>query len=220
MAQSKALIWDNVGEKFYEAGVDQGVLYPDVDSDGNYINGVAWNGLSAVNESPSGGEANDIYADNIKYLSLMGAEDFGFTIEAYTYPKEFEECDGSASIADGLNIGQQTRKPFGFCYRTKIGNDVDGEGHGYKLHLVYGCKAQPSSRDYGTINDSPEAITFSWEIDTTPVPVSGYKPTAVMTIDSTKVNPEKLATFLKILYGDTEAPKMLLPNAVLNHFAA
>lgn len=219
MADTYAIVWDEAGKKEYEAGVDHGVLYP-IDASGEYTPGVAWNGLSAVNESPSGGEANDIYADNIKYLSLMAAEDFGFTIEAYTYPEEFEECDGSASVATGINIGQQARKPFGFCYRTNKGNDTEGESYGYKLHLVYGCKAQPSERDYGTINDSPEAITFSWEVDTTPINVDGHKPTAILTIDSTKADKAKLAAFEKILYGSENTPaKMPKPDEVIAHFA-
>lgn len=194
------LVWDQTGERYYETGVDHGVLYP-MQTGGLYNKGVAWNGLSAVNESPSGAEASPIYADNIKYLNLISTEEFGGTIEAYTYPEEFAECDGSATLAPGVYIGQQSRKTFGLSYRTQIGNDVDGQDHGYKLHLVYGCLASPSEKGYSTINDSPEAITFSWEFSTTPVNVAGYKPTALITIDSTKVNPTKLAELEEILYG-------------------
>ena len=170
------IIWDQTGERLYETGVNHGVLY--IPTDGVYSKGVAWNGLTAVTESPSGAEATPLYADDIKYLNLVSAEDFGCTIEAYTYPKEFAECDGSASIAKGVKIGQQTRKVFGLSYRTVVGNDVDSNGHGYKLHLIYGCLASPSEKSYSTINDSPEAITFSWEVTSTPVNVSGFKPTA------------------------------------------
>lgn len=194
------LVWDQTGERYYETGVDHGVLYP-MQTGGLYNKGVAWNGLSAVNESPSGAEASPIYADNIKYLNLISTEEFNGTIEAYTYPEEFAECDGSATLAPGVYIGQQSRKTFGLSYRTQIGNDVDGQDHGYKLHLVYGCLASPSEKGYSTINDSPEAITFSWEFSTTPVNVAGYKPTALITIDSTKVNPTKLAELEEILYG-------------------
>lgn len=194
------LVWDKTGERFYETGVDRGVLYP-VETGGKYGAGVAWNGLTAVTESPSGAEATAIYADNIKYLSLTSAEEFGATIEAYTYPPEFEQCDGSASIATGVVIGQQSRKSFGLCYRTVMGNDVDGNDHGYKIHIIYGAMASPSEKSYATINDSPEAITFSWEVTTTPVNVSGFKPTACITIDSTKANPTDLASLEEILYG-------------------
>lgn len=195
----KRLVWDQTGERFYETGVDRGVLYPQVS--GAYPRGVAWNGLTAVTESPSGAEASPIYADNIKYLSLMSAEEFAATIEAYTYPVEFAECDGAASIATGVNIGQQTRKPFGLCYRTIKGNDVDANEHGYILHIIYGCLASPSEKGYQTVNDNPEAITFSWEVSTTPVSVTGFKPTASLTIDSTKADPTKLAALETILYG-------------------
>lgn len=195
------LVWDKTGERLYETGVKQGVLYP-MDANGAYPKGVAWNGLTNVTESPSGAEATALYADDIKYLNLMSNEEFGGTIEAYTYPDEFAECDGSASIATGVYIGQQARKTFGFCYRTTIGNDVESNAHGYKLHLVYGALASPSEKAYATINDSPEAITFSWEFSTTPVNVTGFKPTACLTIDSTKVDAEKLAALEKILYGD------------------
>ena len=210
------LVWDKTGERLYETGVDHGVLYP-VQSGGVYSKGVAWNGLISVTESPSGAEATPIYADNIKYLNLMSTEEFGATVEAYMYPDEFAECDGSAEIAKGVNIGQQNRKTFGLCYRTVIGNDVDSNSHGYKLHIIYGALAAPSEKGYQTINDSPEAITFSWELSTTPVNVEGFKPTASLTIDSTKADPSKLAALEKILYGDanpeTEA-RLPLPDEI------
>lgn len=195
------ITWDNTGERYYETGVKQGVLYP-LQASGKYDKGVAWNGLTAVTESPSGAEATPLYADDIKYLNLMSNEEFGCTIEAYTYPDEFAECDGSAALAAGVMIGQQKRKTFGLCYRTALGNDVDGSDYGYKLHLVYGCLAAPSEKAYATINDSPEAITFSWEVSTTPVNVTGFKPTSQITIDSTKVTKkEKLTALEDILYG-------------------
>ena len=195
------LVWDQTGERYYETGVKMGVLYPQSAS-GTYRKGVAWNGLTAVTESPSGAEATPLYADDIKYLNLYSAEEFGATIEAYTYPDEFAECDGSAEVAAGVTIGQQNRKAFGLCYRTTIGNDTDGNNHGYKLHIIYGAMASPSEKAYATINDSPEAITFSWEVTTTPVSVSGFKPTASVTIDSTKVDGAKLKQLEAILYGD------------------
>ena len=209
------IIWDNTGERTYETGVDHGVLYP-IQEGGLYTKGVAWNGLTAVTESPSGAEATPLYADNIKYLNLLSAEDFGCTIEAYTYPDEFAECDGSAEIATGVYAGQQARKVFGLCYRTILGNDTDSNAHGYKLHLIYGCLASPSEKSYSTVNDSPEAITFSWEVKSTPVNVSGFKPTAVLTIDSTKVEPSKLAKLEEALYGSesTEA-KLPTPDEVV-----
>lgn len=216
------LVWDQTGERLYETGVDRGVLYL-LDSSNKYSTGVAWNGLTAVTESPSGAEATDLYADNIKYLSMRSAETFGATIEAYTYPDEFGECDGSAEIATGVIIGQQSRKTFGLCYRTVIGNDVNGNDHGYKLHLIYGATASPSEKGYATINDSPEAITFSWEVSTTPVNVEGFKPTACLTIDSTKANATDLASLEEILYGkDAGAegtpaavePRLPLPDEV------
>lgn len=209
------IIWDNAGERTYETGVDHGVLYP-IQEGGLYNKGVAWNGLTAITESPSGAEATPLYADNIKYLNLLSAEDFGCTIEAYTYPDEFAECDGSAEIATGVYAGQQARKVFGLCYRTVLGNDTDSNAHGYKLHLIYGCLASPSEKSYSTVNDSPEAITFSWEVKSTPVNVSGFKPTAVLTIDSTKVNAEKLAKLEEALYGSesTEA-KLPTPDEVV-----
>ena len=209
------LIWDNTGERLYETGVDHGVLYP-IQEGGQYTKGVVWNGLTAITESPSGAEATPLYADNIKYLNLVSAEDFGCTIEAYMYPDEFAECDGSAEIATGVYAGQQDRKVFGLCYRTILGNDTDSNGHGYKLHLIYGCLASPSEKSYSTVNDSPEANTFSWEVKSTPVNVSGFKPTASLTIDSTKVNAEKLANLEKVLYGSesTEA-KLPTPDEVI-----
>lgn len=203
------LTWDNVGERFYETGVDRGVLYPQKDG-GTYNNGVAWSGLISVEEAPSGAEATPLYADNIKYLNLISNEDFAYTINAYTYPDEFAECDGSAALATGVQIGQQTRKQFGFSYRTKLGNDTDGNDHGYKIHLVYGCLAAPSSKTNSTINDSPEAAEMSWEVSTTPVTVDGFKPTAHIVIDSTKANSEKLAALEKKLYGD-ESNEASLP---------
>lgn len=192
--------WDETGKRFYETGVDHAVLYP-IDSEGTYSSGVAWNGITAITESPSGAEANPLYADNIKYLNLIAAEDFGATIEAYTYPDEWAVCDGSAEIAPGIMAGQQSRKTFGLCHRTKVGNDIDGQEHGYKLHLIYGALASPSERGYQTINDSPEAITFSWSVTTTPVAVPGFKPTAIITVDSTKTDASKLAELEDILYG-------------------
>lgn len=207
------LVWDKTGERFYETGVKQGVLY--VQEAGAYPKGVAWNGLTAVTESPSGAEATALYADDIKYLNLMSAEEFGATIEAYTYPEEFEVCDGSASIATGVSIGQQKRCAFGLCYRTALGNDTDGSDYGYKLHLIYGAMAAPSEKAYATINDSPEAITFSWELTTTPVSVTGYKPTASITIDSTKADPTKLAELENILYGsESEEARLPLPDEI------
>lgn len=204
------IVWDQTGERLYETGVKNGVLYVQ-DSAGKYPKGVAWNGLTNVTESPSGAESTALYADDIKYLNLVSAEEFGGTIEAYMYPDEFAECDGSASIATGVYIGQQNRKTFGFCYRTTIGNDVNSNGHGYKLHLVYGALASPSEKAYETINDSPDAITFSWEFSTTPVNVEGFKPTASITIDSTKADPAKLAALEKILYGDDTDGEARLP---------
>ena len=208
------LTWDATGEHLYETGVRRGVLYLQ-NNNGTYGTGVAWNGITTVTESPSGAEATAIYADDIKYLNLYSAEEFGATIEAYTYPDEFAQCDGSASPVAGMNIGQQTRKSFGFCYRTAIGNDVAGEDYGYKLHILYGCKASPSEKSYQTINDSPEAITFSWEITTTPVEVSGYKPTACVIIDSTKCDAAKLTALENTLYGSSNSsPTLPLPDAI------
>ena len=206
------IVWDESGKRLYETGVKNGVLYLQ-DESGAYTNGVAWNGLTAVTESPSGAEATPLYADDIKYLELFSAEEFGATIEAYTYPEEFEACDGSASLGTGVTIGQQDRKTFGLCYRTVLGNDVKSNEYGYKLHLIYGAKAAPSEKGYQTINDSPEAITFSWEVTTTPVNVAGFKPTASVTIDSTKIEPEKLKKIEDMLYGEgaTDA-KLPLPD--------
>lgn len=211
---NKALVWDQTGERMYETGVSKGVLYPQ-SSSGTYPLGVAWNGLTAVTESPSGAEATPLYADDIKYLNLMSAEEFAATVEAYMYPDEFAECDGSASLVEGVSVGQQKRKAFGLCYRTTLGNDVDGNDHGYKLHIIYGALAAPSEKGYATVNDSPEAITFSWEIKTTPVNVTGLKPTATVTIDSTKVDPTKLAALEKVLYGSEQAdPRLPLPDEI------
>lgn len=208
------LVWDKTGERLYETGVKQGVLYPQA-SGGTYPLGVAWNGLTAVTESPSGAEATPIYADNTKYLNLVSAEEFGATVEAYTYPEEFAQCDGSAELATGVMIGQQSRKAFGLSYQTALGNDVDGNDYGYKLHIIYGGMAAPSEKGYATINDSPEAITFSWEVTTTPVSVDGFKPTASITIDSTKADKTKLAALEKILYGDADVEARLpLPDEI------
>ena len=194
------LVWDADGERLFETGVSQGVLYPQNIS-GLYPLGVAWNGLTGVTESPSGAEPNPLYADNIKYLNLMSAEEFGATVEAYTYPDEFEACDGSAELAPGVTVGQQNRQGFGLSYKTLLGNDAEGTDHGYKLHLVYGAKASPSEKSYETVNETPDAITFSWDITTTPVAVPGMKPSASITIDSTKVDPTALAALEDILYG-------------------
>lgn len=210
------LTWDDTGEKFYETGVDRGVLYPIADG-GQYGTGVAWNGLTGVTESPSGAEPTALYANNSKYVTLLSAEEFGFTIEAYTYPDEFAQCDGSAEATTGVYVGQQERKTFGFCYRSKVGNDSEGQEHGYKLHLIYGATASPSEKGYQSINDSPEAITLSWECNTTPVNVTGFKPTSLVTIDSRTVDATKLAALEKKLYGDDTAgtPTLPLPNEVI-----
>lgn len=212
------LVWDKTGERKYETGVDHGVLFPKNET-GAYQSGVVWNGLSAVNESPSGGEANPVYADNMKYLNLMSAEDFGASIEAFTYPDEFAPCQGCAEPAVGVTIGQQTRREFGFSYRTLIGNDVDGQNHGYKLHLVYNALAAPSEKSYATVNESPEAITFSWEISTTPVEITGYKPAAHLEIDSTKVDASILKQLEDMLYGtESEESKLPTPDEVIALF--
>ena len=213
------LTWDDVGEKVYETGVDHGVLYlPDVA--GVYNTGVAWNGLTTVTESPSGADSNPQYADNIKYLNLLSAEEFGGTIEAFTYPDEFAQCDGTALPADGVAVGQQGRKMFGLSYRTKVGNDVDGVDFGYKLHMIYGALAAPSEKAYATINDSPAAITFSWAITTTPVPVTDLKPTALIVVDSTTADPANLAALEDLLYGNgTTEAALPLPDAVIALFA-
>ena len=208
------LVWDESGKRVYETGVRNGVLYVQGEN-GQYENGVAWNGLTAVTESPSGAEPTALYADDIKYLELFSAEEFGATVEAYTYPEEFEACDGSASLGKGVTIGQQDRKAFGLCYRTIVGNDVKGNENGYKLHLIYGAKAKPSEKAYATVNDSPEAVTFSWEVTTTPVNVAGFKPTASVTIDSTKIQPEKLKLIEDKLYGTaSEEAKLPLPDEI------
>lgn len=209
------IIWDETGDRLYETGVKNVVLYP-MGSNGVYEKGVAWNGVTAITESPSGAEANPLYADDIKYLELRSAEEFGATIEAYTYPDEFAACDGSASLIEGVTIGQQTRKTFGFCYRTTLGNDVAGDEYGYKLHIVYGAKAAPSEKAYATINDSPEAITFSWEVTTTPVAVTGHKPTAHLELDSTKLGAAKMAAVEALLYGsESEEATLPLPDAIV-----
>lgn len=208
------IVWDETGKRTYETGVKNGVLYI-LDGEGVYSKGVPWNGLTAVTESPSGAESTPMYADDMKYLELFSAEEFGATIEAYTYPEEFEQCDGSASLGKGVTIGQQDRATFGLCYKTTLGNDVKGSAYGYKLHLIYGAKAAPSEKGYQTINDSPEAITFSWEVTTTPVNVTGFKPTASLTIDSTKIEPTKLQQIETLLFGDTSAePKLPLPDEI------
>lgn len=228
-----AISWDGAGDRLYETGVDRGVLFPynsTVEHDTNYYNGVAWNGLTTVTQSPSGAEANDIYADNMKYLSLRSAEQFGGTIEAYTYPDEFAECDGSAEVATGVFASQQARKKFGFSYRTRVGNDEEGDSHGYKIHLIYGGTVNPSEKSYQTVNDSPEAITFSWELSTEPVQVGKindveYRPIAHLEIDSTKADADALAAFEQILYGTPASqgtsevkPYMPLPSDVITAF--
>ena len=213
------LVWDQSGKRFYETGVKMGVLYVQ-DESGAYPKGVAWNGLTAVNETPSGAEATPLYADDIKYLNLRSAEAFGATIEAYTYPEEFEKCDGSAELAPGVKIGQQARNAFGLCYRTVVGNDIAGNDFGYKIHIIYGATAAPSEKSYSTINDSPEAITFSWEVNCTPVEIDGFKPTASLIIDSTKVDAEKLAALEAKLYGGESSEAMLpLPSEIAQMFA-
>lgn len=212
------LQWDKVGERFYETGVDHGVLYLP-DASGDYVDGYAWNGLTTVTESPSGAEASAQYADNIKYLNLISAEEFGGTIEAFTYPDEWALCDGSATPAAGISVGQQSRKTFGLSYRTLLGNDLDGTDHGYKLHLVYGAVASPSEKAYASVNDSPEAISFSWDFTTTPVEVPGLKPSAILTLDSTKVDAAGLASLLDILYGTAgQEPRLPQPAEVIALF--
>lgn len=219
MGSFAPLVWDETGKKLFETGVSNVALYPQ-DTTGVYGTGVAWNGVTNISESPSGAEATTLWANNGKYLNLYSVEEYASSIEAYTYPDEFAECDGSAEIAKGVSIGQQTRKSFGLAYKTLVGSDTDGNDHGYKLHLVYGCKAAPSERSHATVNDSPEALSFSWEISTTPVSVTGHKPTASVEIDSTKVNAEKLAAFEKILFGsDTAAARLPLPDEVAELFA-
>lgn len=213
------LVWDKTGERLYETGVKMGVLY--VQEAGAYPKGVAWNGLTAITESPSGAESTPLYADDIKYLNLISNEEFGGTIEAYMYPDEFKACNGEADLVEGISIGQQARKAFGLCYRTAVGNDVDGNEHGYKLHLIYGAQASVSEKAYATINDSPEAITFSWEFTTTPVNVENFKPTSILTIDSTKVAAEKLTALEAKLYGsESEEATLPLPDEIAEMFAA
>lgn len=220
--------WDNSGEHFYETGIDHAVLYP-VSSSGGYPKGVAWNGITTITESPSGAEDTALYADNIKYLNLKSAEEYGMTIEAYTYPDEWEECDGTATLAAGVKLGQQTRKNFGLSYRTRKGNDLENDSYGYKLHLVYGCSASPSERSFTTVNDSPEAITFSWTVSTTPLTLDGFKAVSLITIDSTKVDADKLKALEDILYGKDESttgagdgsdPRLPLPSEIKELFAA
>jgi hypothetical protein len=218
MSVSAPLTWDAVGERFYETGVDHGVLYLPDDT-GVYSTGVAWNGLTTVTESPSGAAANPQYADNIKYLNLIAAEEFGGTIDAFTYPDEFAQCDGTAIPSDGVTVGQQSRKLFGLSFRTVIGNDVEGTDYGYKLHLIYGAQAAPSDRAYATINDQPAAIAFSWTITTSPVPTTGYKPTSLITIDSTKVDAAALTSLEDLLYGNgTVGAALPSPDEVIALF--
>lgn len=208
------LVFDAVGSRFFETGVKNGVLFVQ-GADGEYENGVVWNGLTAVTESPSGAEATPLYADDMKYVVLYSTEEFGATIEAYTYPEEFEQCDGSAQLGEGVTIGQQQRKSFGLVYKTVIGNDVQGQDLGYKIHIIYGAKAAPSEKAFATINDSPEAVTFSWEVSTVPVPVEGHRPTSTLVIDSTKVDAEKLAAIEDKLFGsDSEESTLPLPNEI------
>ena len=210
------LVFDAVGSRFFETGVKNGVLFVQ-DADGGYENGVVWNGLTAVTESPSGAEATPLYADDMKYVVLYSTEEFGATIEAYTYPEEFEQCDGSAQLGTGVVIGQQQRKSFGLVYKTVIGNDVQGQDLGYKIHIIYGAKAAPSEKAFATINDSPEAVTFSWEVSTVPVPVEGHRPTSTLVIDSTKVEAEKLAAIEAKLFGsESEESTLPLPNEIAN----
>ena len=227
MAETYPLTWNNEGERFYETGVKKTVLYLKENKNGDqkpYAKGVAWNGVTSISESPSGAEATALYADDIKYLNLLSNEEFAASIEAYTYPDEFAECDGSAELVAGVTVGQQPRKQFGLCYRTAVGNDVDGTEKGYKLHLIYNCLAAPTEKSYATINDSPEAITFSWDISTTPVEIAGHKPTAVVTIDSTKLDETgktKLTSLEEILYGkDTTEPRLPLPDEIETLFKA
>ena len=208
------LIWDKSGDRFYETGVSKGVLY--VQDGATYGEGVVWNGLTAITESPSGAEASPLYADDIKYLNLISAEEFGGTIEAYTYPDEFKACNGEGELATGVTIGQQVRKGFGLCYRTILGNDAESNNHGYKIHIIYGAQASVSERAYASVNESPEAITFSWEFTTTPVEVSGFKPTSIVVVDSTKVDATKLAALEAVLYGsESEEPRLPTPDEIV-----
>lgn len=211
---TQRLTWDDAGKRLYETGVKQGVIYPQ-DDNGAYPKGVAWNGLTAVTESPEGAEPTPLYADDIKYLNLLSTEEFKATVEAYTYPDEFAECDGSGSLVEGVTIGQQDRKTFGLSYRTSLGNDVKGNEYGYKLHIVYGCLAAPSEKAYATVNDSPEVITFSWEVSTTPVNVTGFKPTASLVLDSVKLGAAKMKAIEDVLYGSSTAEARLpLPDEI------
>ena len=208
------LVWDNAGERFFETGVKNGVLYVQ-DDEGSYMNGVVWNGLTAITESPSGAEETPLYADDIKYVVFYSNEEFGATIEAYTYPEEFEQCDGSAELGQGVKVGQQARRSFALVYKTSMGNDIQGQDYGYKIHIIYGAKAAPSEKAYATVNDSPEAITFSWELSTVPVNVNGLKPTSTVVIDSTKCNAEVLAVIEDKLFGsDEEEAQLLLPDEI------
>ena len=208
------LVWDNAGERLFETGVKNGVLYVQ-DEDGGYMEGVVWNGLTAVTESPSGAEETPLYADDIKYVVFYSNEEFGATIEAYTYPEEFEQCDGSAELGAGVKVGQQARRSFGLVYKTSLGNDIQGQDYGYKIHIIYGAKAAPSEKAYATVNDSPEAITFSWEVSTVPVPVAGFKPTSTVVIDSTKCDPARLAVIEGKLFGnDDDNAQLLLPDEI------
>ena len=208
------LVFNGVGDRLFETGVKKGVLYV-MGEDGQYENGVVWNGLTGVTEKPSGAETTNLYADDVKYVVIYGAEEFEATIEAYTYPEEFEQCDGSAALAEGLNVGQQTRKTFAFCYTTSLGNDTQGQDFGYKIHIIYGCKAKPSEKSYATINDSPEAVTFSWDVSTVPVPVEGMNPTATVVIDSTRMEKGDLKLIEDKLYGTESAePTLPLPNEI------
>ena len=208
------LVFNGVGDRLFETGVKKGVLYV-MGEDGQYENGVVWNGLTGVTEKPSGAETTNLYADDVKYVVIYGAEEFEATIEAYTYPEEFEQCDGSAALAEGLNVGQQTRKTFAFCYTTSLGNDTQGQDFGYKIHIIYGCKAKPSEKSYSTINDSPEAVTFSWDVSTVPVPVEGMNPTATVVIDSTRMDKGDLKLIEDKLYGTESAePTLPLPDEI------
>lgn len=209
------IVWDQTGERYFETGVKNGVLYPYNSQLKKYSNGVAWNGLITVSESPSGAEPTALWADDIKYLNLMSTEEFGASVEAYTYPEEFAACNGEAELSNGISIGQQKRSMFGMAYRTKIGNDLDAD-LGYKIHLIYNAMAAPSEKSYGSVNDSPEAVTFSWELSTTPVAVDGFKPTATLVIDSTKTTAAKMAELEDLLFGsENKEPKLLLPNEVI-----
>ena len=208
------LVFNGVGDRLFETGVKNGVLFVMGDN-GQYGKGVVWNGLTAVTEKPTGADPTNLYADDIKYVVLYGEEEFEATIEAYTYPAEFEACDGSAALAEGVSIGQQARKQFAFCYRTALGNDAKGQNFGYKIHIIYGCTAKPSEKAYSTINDSPEAVTFSWDVTTVPVPVNGMKPTASVVIDSTRVEAGKLKSLEDKLYGtETLESTLVLPNEI------